>query len=299
MNKKIKNLIIMAFAIGLLGGLTEYFSPSIKVDENSFLGQKQSVEASVLAPIIDAKGAILVNLEDGDVIYEKEADKKLYPASTTKIMTLLVALEIMDEIDATLQSDVVVPADAVGIEGSSIYLENGEIVTVEELLYGTMLQSGNDAAMTLAISLGGNIEKFVLKMNEKARAIGCKNTKFTNPSGLFDEEHYTTARDLAKISREAMKNETFRQIVCTKEWGSKETGRRFENKNKTIREYEGATGVKIGYTKKSGRTLVASAKRDKTELLAVVLNDSNWFNDAYAMLDYGFERIENDNIGGF
>ena len=127
-------------------------------------------------------------------------------------------------------------------------------------------------------------------MNERARGLGCKGPNFVNPSGLFDENHYTTARDLAIISREAMKNDAFREIAGTKKWSSKATDRTFVNKNKTVTEYEGATGIKIGYTKKSGRTLAASAESGDKELIAVVLNDPNWFADAYAMLDYGFAR---------
>ena len=299
MNKNIKKIILVGFLVGSLGGLTEYFSPSIKVDETVLFGTKETVEASTLAPIIEAKGAVLIDAENGNVIYEKDANKKLYPASTTKIMTALVALEIMEEIDAGLTSEVTVPKEASGVEGSSIYLKTGERVTVEELLYGTMLQSGNDAATALAVTMGGDMESFIKRMNAKAKEIGCKNTHYVNPTGLFDENHYTTAKDMAFIAKEAMKNRIFRQIVGAKKWTGEEYGRTFVNKNKTINEYEGATGVKIGYTKKSGRALVASAQRDGKELIAVVLDDSNWFKDAYAMLDYGFQRIEDDKKGGF
>lgn len=290
MSKKVKMLMVLAFMIGSLGGLAEYFSPSVRVDDNDLFGMQESVGASSLVPTISAEGAILINAEDGSVIYEKNADKRLYPASTTKIMTALISLEIMDEINAELDSEIKVPKEAVGIEGSSLYLKEGEIVTAEELLYGTMLQSGNDAATALAISLGGNMSNFVEKMNKKAVELGCRETNFVNPSGLFDKDHYTTARDLALISKAAMETQAFREIVSSKNWSSDTTGRSFTNKNKTIAEYDGATGVKIGYTKKSGRTLVASAKRGDTELIAVVLNAPNWFQDAYALLDYGFAR---------
>lgn len=299
MSKNFKKVIIFAFIVGALGGLTEYFSPSIKVDESMFLGRRESVEASALAPIIEAKGAILIDAKSGNVIYEKEADKRLYPASTTKIMTTLVALEIMKDIDAGLDSKAIVPSESIGVEGSSIYLKEGERVTIEELLYGVMLRSGNDAATATAIALGGDYDGFIEKMNEKALELGCKNTKFKNPSGLFDKEHYITARDLSRISMAAMNNATFRKIVGAKSWRSETTGRFFENKNKTITQYEGATGIKIGYTKKSGRTLVASAMRGDEELIAVVLDDPNWFEDAYKLLDYGFERIEKDKERGF
>lgn len=295
MSKNYKLLVVLVFFIGILGGITDYFSPSLKVDKNSLLERHESREASAadigLAPIISAKGAILIDCEDKSVIYEKDADKRLYPASTTKIMTVLVALDILEEIDGDLQSTLSIPKEAVGVEGSTINLKADEVMTVEELLYGVMLQSGNDGATALAVCLGGNLENFVDRMNEKAVALGCKSTHFTNPTGLFDEKHYTTARDLARISLEAMKNESFRDIVGAKSWQNN-NGRQFVNKNKTISEYEGATGIKIGYTKKSGRTLVASAKKGESELIAVVLSDPNWFEDAYAMLDYGFERLQ-------
>ena len=299
MSKNFKKIIAIAFVVGALGGLTEYFSPSIKVDEWMFFESRESVEASALAPIIEAKGAILIDAKSGNTIYEKDADKRLYPASTTKIMTTLVALEIMEEIDASLDSKVIIPKEAVGVEGSSIYLKEGERITIEELLYGVMLRSGNDAATAIGIALGGDLDTFIKKMNEKAANLGCKNTKFINPSGLFNKEHYTTARELSRISREAMKNELFREIAKTKVWRGKDSDRTFENKNKTVTQYEGATGIKIGYTKKSGRTLVASAKRGEMELIAVVLDDPNWFDDAYKLLDYGFERMGNDVKGDF
>ena len=288
MSKKIKCIAIMAIVIGVMGGICDFLSPSINVDEGKVFKNSTSENAMSGVPIVSARGAILMDMT-GDVIFEKDADKKLYPASTTKIMTALVTLEILEEIDAGLDSEIVVPKEAVGLEGSSVYLEEGEVVTVEELLYGAMLQSGNDAATALACCMGPGLESFVERMNKRAKELGCMQTNFVNPTGLFDENHYTTARDLAHISTEAMKNEAFRKIVGSKKWESGISGRTFVNKNKAITQYEGATGVKIGYTKKSGRTLVAAAKREGKELVAVVLNDVNWFNDAYAMLDYGFE----------
>lgn len=298
MGRKIRKFMVIAILLGFLGGLTEYFGPSINVEKGSVLDTDQSVKVSSAAPIISAEGAILINQRDGSVLYEKDADKKLYPASTTKIMTTLLALEILEEIDGAMDSKITIPADAVGVEGSSLCLKEGEVVTAEELLYGAMLQSGNDAATALAICFGATEGAFVERMNEKAKELGCRATNFVNPSGLFDENHFTTARDLAKISSYAMKNDTFRQIASSKEWSGEGSSGSFVNKNKTVREYEGATGIKIGYTKKSGRTLVASAKRGEDELIAVVLNDPNWFQDAYAMLDYGFQLMESRQKGG-
>ena len=289
MRKCLKVIGAMALSMALIGGFTEFFGPSVRIDEE-YWDSGSSLEAWALAPIISAEGAVLIREKDGSVIYEKDADEKMYPASITKIMTCLVTLEILEEIDGDVDSKVKIPKEAVGIEGSSVYLKEGEIVTVEELLYGAMLQSGNDAATALALCLGGDIETFVKKMNEKAKELGCTKTRFTNPTGLYDENHYTTARDMAKIARAAMNNSCFRKVAGSTSWESKDSGRNFVNKNKTISEFNGATGVKIGYTKKSGRTLVASAQRDDVGLIAVVLNDPNWFEDAYAMLEYGFER---------
>lgn len=231
----------------------------------------------------------MIDTKDKTVLFEKNADKKLYPASTTKIMTALVALETLEEIGAGQDSRVTVPDEAAGLEGSSVYLKAGQQVTMEELLYGMMLQSGNDAAAAVAICCGGDMETFVEKMNDKAAALGCGSTHFTNPSGLHDEGHYTTARDLAIIGAAAMEREDFRRIVSAESWQSQDTGRSYVNKNKTLFQYDGGNGIKIGYTKASGRTLAASAERDGKVLIAVVLNDHNWFEDAYGMLDYGFE----------
>lgn len=234
-------------------------------------------------PPVSAKQAILIDEKTGEVLYEKNADQKAYPASTTKIMTALVALDICRQIGADLKTEVKIPKEAVGVEGSSLYLKEGQKKTLEELLYGVMLRSGNDGAQALAEILGGNTAHFVELMNLRAKNLGCLGTHFANPSGLYDDNHYTTARDLAAIAREAMKNKDFREIVGAKTWEE------YTNKNKTVFQYDGATGIKIGFTEMSGRTLVASARRDGLSLICVVLSDGNWFNDAYALMDYGFE----------
>ncbi len=244
---------------------------------------KATAADMVQPPTISAKQAILIDGKSGEVLFEKNADEKGYPASTTKIMTALVTLDICEEIGAPVDTLVKIPAEAVGVEGSSLYLKKGEERTLENLLYGVMLRSGNDGATALAAIMGGNVEHFVDLMNEKARKLGCTGTNFVNPSGLYDDNHYTTARDLSKIARCAMKNKTFRQVVGAKSWEE------YQNKNKTVFQYDGATGIKIGFTKMSGRTLVASSKRQGTELICVVLSDGNWFNDAYALMDYGYE----------
>lgn len=250
--------------------------------------------ASARAPAISAGSAILIDASDGTVLYEYNADKQMSPASTTKIMTAMITLDICRELGVGLDSEILVPKEAEGVEGSSLYLKAGERISLEELLHGLMLQSGNDAAAALAAALGGSTENFLEQMNLRAEELGCENTHFVNPHGLYDEEHYTTARELAVIAREAMKDADFQRIVSAKEWKSEdgsETARTFVNKNKTVFQYDGGDGIKIGYTKTSGRTLVASAARGDHRLIAVVLNDGNWFGDAYALMDFGFEVL--------
>ena len=302
MNRKMKTAAVICLIIGLAAGTAEILGSRItdQPEEEEPPGDAALV-AKAASPhegkniqdsadlALGAEGAILIDTKDKTVLFEKNADKKMYPASTTKIMTALVALETLEEIGAGQDSRVTVPDEAAGLEGSSVYLKAGQQVTMEELLYGMMLQSGNDAAAAVAICCGGDMETFVEKMNDKAAALGCGSTHFTNPSGLHDEGHYTTARDLAIIGAAAMEREDFRRIVSAESWQSQDTGRSYVNKNKTLFQYDGGNGIKIGYTKASGRTLAASAERDGKLLIAVVLNDHNWFEDAYGMLDYGFE----------
>ncbi len=287
----------VAFIFGALWGLQ---TTSQETGENSAAAETgteiiTSIKTPAAAkpeidpPQVSAKSAVLMDGE-GKLLYEKNANDRAYPASTTKIMTALVTLEKLDELGLDTKSEIIVPEEAVGIEGSSIYLKKEERISIEELLYGLMLQSGNDSATALAICMGGSLSDFVALMNERAASLDCTGTHFTNPSGLYDENHYTTALDLAKIAKAAMEREDFRKIVATKDWQSEDTDRSFHNKNKTVFQYEGATGVKIGFTKASGRTLVASAERKGRQLIAVVLNDGNWFEDAYALMDYGFEQ---------
>ena len=295
-----KIIIVLCALAGFWGGLADFMSPSVNADEEMLVPPRQSVSVSVSVPAVSASGAVLMDGETGEILFEKNADKKLYPASTTKIMTALVALEKLDELGLDMNSELIVHNEAQGVEGSSMYLKAGERITIEELLYGLMLQSGNDSAVAIASCIGGgSVSNFVDMMNARAAELGCSSSHFANPHGLFEEEHYVTARDMAVIGAAAMKRDDFRQIVGAEAWEGGSSGRRFVNKNKTITQYEGATGVKIGFTKKSGRTLVASAKRGDKELIAVVLNDGNWFNDAYALLEYGFEiSVEVESADG-
>ena len=243
------------------------------------------------APEIFADGAVLIDGRSREILYSKECDKRLPMASTTKIMTALVAAE-------TLSGDeyVKVPKECAGIEGSSIYLEVGETVSVKTLLYGLMLESGNDAAYTLAATCSGSIGEFCALMNKKAKDMGLIDTHFTNPHGLHDENHYTTAYELCVIASEALENDTFRKIVSTKSMYAKSTFsdamRYFSNHNKLLRSYSGANGVKTGFTKKAGRCLVTSAERDEERFVAVTLNDGNDWRDHTAMLDFGFENSD-------
>lgn len=290
-NKICAAFICGAFLIGALGGLGISPREADRMMEGAEAQAKTTAvsQPEISPPSVSAESAVLID-ESGQILYEKNANAKGYPASTTKIMTALVTLEKLDELGLDEKSEIIAPEEAVGIEGSSIYLKKGERLTIEELLYGLMLRSGNDSAAALAVCMGGSLGEFVSMMNERAAALGCSGTHFTNPSGLYEENHYTTASDLAKIAHEAMKRQDFREIVGAKDWQNTDGSRSFHNKNKTVFQYEGATGIKIGFTKASGRTLVASAERDGRQMIAVVLRDGNWFNDAYVLMDYGFEQ---------
>ncbi len=239
-------------------------------------------------PQINGSSSVLIEAQSGRILYSNNPNKKLPIASTTKIMTALIALE-----HGRLDEKVKIKGNSVGIEGSSIYLFNGEEISLRDLVYGLMLRSGNDAAVAIANHISGSVEEFAKLMNEKALEIGAKNTNFTNPHGLHDDNHYSTAYDLAIITREAMKNEEFKKISKSKLYvADREINKYFYNKNKTLNQYDGGDGVKIGYTKKAGRCLVSSATREYVQLIAVVLNNYTWFNDCYKLFDYGFENYK-------
>lgn len=242
---------------------------------------------------VSAECAALLEMQSGRVIYFKNAHSKAYMASTTKIMTALLAAEY-----GGLDALVPVPDAAVGVEGSSIYLARGECLSLSDLLYGLMLVSGNDAAVTIATHIGGNTKEFAALMNARAQALGCEGTHFSNPNGLPDENHYTTALDLAKIAAAAMQNETFRTVVATT-YHQTTTGdrmRTFKNKNKLLWQYAGGNGVKTGFTKAAGRCLVFSAERGGMTLVGVALNAPQMWDDAAALLDYGFATVEQKKL---
>ena len=236
---------------------------------------------------LSAQSAILIDGATGEVIYEKNADKKMPMASTTKIMTAICTTENINS-----NVPIRVNSDAAGIEGSSIYLKAGEKITIKELLCGMLLNSGNDAATALALEVAGSVEKFSEIMNKTAIKIGANSTNFKNSSGLYDENHYTTARDLAKIAAYAMENPLIRWIVGLMEIKISNDGkglRYLKNHNKLLWQYEGCTGIKTGYTKKCGRCLVSSAKRGSKELIAVTLNAPDDWRDHKILFDYGFK----------
>ena len=245
---------------------------------------------SINAAAISARSAVLIDSKGGRVLYEHNAYEKLPMASTTKIMTGLLACE-----SGKLAEKVRTSAFASGTEGSSLWLKPGEIQTLEDLTYGLMLKSGNDAAVSIAEYLGGNIDSFSLMMTKRAKDIGAVNTEFKNPHGLDAEGHYTTAYDLAIIAAEAMKNETFRKIVATKNYSvpieGEDWDRALKNHNKLLWRYDGCNGIKTGYTKKCGRCLVSSAQRDGKELICVTLNAPDDWNDHEELLNYGFNNF--------
>ncbi len=242
---------------------------------------------------VAAKSAVLLDGNTDSIIYEKNSAQRLPMASTTKIMTALVAIEHIP-----LDREVTVAAAACGVEGSSVYLREGEKFTMEELLYALLLNSANDAATQIAIATAGSVEDFAGLMNEKAAELGLADTHFTNPHGLDNEEHYTSARDLAVIASAALKNPTFRQICSTYRHtiGTGESTRYLLNHNRMLKLYKDAIGVKTGFTKRSGRCLVSAAERDGVTLVAVTLSDPDDWRDHEAMLDYGFGQIESVSL---
>lgn len=252
------------------------------------------------APDVSAKSAVLIEAESGRVLYQKNAFIRLPMASTTKIMTAIVAIEKGD-----IGKTVTVAKEAVGVEGSSIYLVPNEKLTLESLVWALLLQSANDAATAIAIEVGGSVEGFAKLMNEKAEELGLTATHFTNPHGLDDEDHYTSAYDLAKIAAYALRNDTFKTICSTykKTIPHGEDGTRvLVNHNKLLRLYDGAIGVKTGFTKRSGRCLVGAAERDGLTLVSVTLSAPDDWNDHKEMLDFGFshyERVTLAETGGF
>ncbi len=256
--------------------------------------------------VIAKNGAskIIMEVNSNRVLFEENAYEQKYMASTTKILTAIVIIE-----NCNLDDIITITKKTTGIEGSSIYLEEGEKLSVKDLLYGLMLRSGNDCAETLAVHCSGNIKEFAELMNKTAKKIGALNSNFVNPHGLHDDNHYTTAYDLALISAYSIKNSIFKEIVSTKSIKIPFTTRDYDrfliNKNKMLSNFEGSTGIKTGYTKKAGRCLVTSCERNGIELVCVVLNCPPMFEESERLLTDSFSNyklykiIESDNIIDF
>lgn len=242
---------------------------------------------------LHSPSAVLVDALTGQVLYEKNSELKMYPASTTKILSAIIAIE-----KGNLNDLVTVSKRARDVEGTRVYLAEGEVMTLRQLLYGMLMNSGNDAAIAVAEHISGSVEQFADEMNRYAtERLGLSRSHFVNPHGLYDSEHYTTAEDLAKIAMYAMKNPIFREIVGTKTlpWQGKEWITTVVNHNKMLWRYEGATGIKNGYTDQSRFSLVSSAKRNGTEFITVVLGanrSEDAYKDSIALLDYGFEHFK-------
>lgn len=239
---------------------------------------------------VSAQSAVLMEAESGRVLYAKDEDTQRLIASTTKLMTALVALESGHSLD----EDVTIPAEAVGVEGSSLYLKAGETVKLKTLLYGMLLHSGNDAATAVALYCGGSVEDFAEQMNQKAQELGMTNSHFTNPTGLDGEEHYSTAYDMALLARACLTKTELAEMTATR--STTLEGRTLVNHNKLLWRYEGCVGMKTGYTQAAGRTLVSAAERDGMTLIAVTLNAPNDWSDHAALLDYGFANYRMEEV---
>jgi len=246
-------------------------------------------------PGVSSNAAVLMDRETRRVLYAKNAERRRPMASTTKIMTALVALE-----EGKLQEKVTVSQEAASMSGSSVYLEEGEEKTLEELLYGLLLRSGNDAAVAIAEHVGGSVEEFSRIMTRRARDLGAKNTSFKNPHGLHHEEHYTTAYDMALITSHALENEVFSRIASSPwaviTWPGQQWDRVLRNQNLLLGRYEGADGVKTGWTTPAGRCFVGSATRAEWQLVAVVLNAPQMWEDTEVLLDYGYQSFSRQRL---
>lgn len=288
MRKKSWGLLALAAGL-LLGG----FLPRADAEMTEPAGTPPAVEE----PEVVSEAATLIDSETGTVLYAKNADEQLYPASITKIVTGIIALE-----NTKPDETVTVSKEARNEDGTRIYLEEGEQLPMGKLLYGMLMNSGNDAATAVAEHIDGSKEKFAERMNRFVQdKIGTTSTHFVNPSGLPDPAQVTTAADMAKIASYAMKNETFRKIVSTKTmpWDGQVWKSELVNHNRMLWDYEGANGVKNGYTTEAGNTLVTSAVRDGMELIVVVLQapgNQQAYDDTRKLLDYGFAAFAKQTV---
>lgn len=243
-------------------------------------------------PEVSAKAAVLISADTGEIVYSVNCDEKLPMASTTKIMTTMLCLE-----SGNLYEEFEVDSNAIMVEGSSMGLQKGDIVTKYALCCGMLLPSGNDAANATAVKLAGSLENFAVMMNDKAQELGLSRTWFVTPSGLEGIGHGSSAYDMAILAREALKNDTFREICSQSsmkvEFGNPPYTRWLKNTNKLLTMYDGVYGVKTGFTDEAGRCLVSACERDGVDLICVTLNDRNDWNDHIAMYDYGFSTVKN------
>jgi D-alanyl-D-alanine carboxypeptidase/D-alanyl-D-alanine carboxypeptidase (penicillin-binding protein 5/6) len=246
-------------------------------------------------PETSAKAAVLISADTGEILFSENFSEKLPMASTTKIMTTLLCLE-----SGGLYDEFEVDSDAIHVEGSSMGLVEGDIVTKYALCVGMLLPSGNDAANATAVKLAGSQEKFAEMMNDKAKQLGMSHTFFVTPSGLEGEGHGSSAYDMAMLAREALKNDIFREICSSEtmpvEFGNPPYKRWLKNTNKLLSMYDGVYGVKTGFTDEAGRCLVSACERDGIDMICVTLNDRNDWDDHMAMYDYGFETARQRNI---
>lgn len=264
--------------------------------ENVFVQDENPIiDFDLEIPTQAARCAIVIDADTKNAIFSHNADEARGMASTTKIMTALLAIE-----NGGLDDPFVIPKEAVGIEGSSVYLKEGEILTLRELLYCLMLESGNDAAVAIAVCVSGSVDEFVGLMNDRASEMGLSDTVFANPHGLSHDEHKTTARELAYITAEAMKYPLFCEITSTKtatvSYDGVKDGRRLVNHNKLLFGYDGANGVKTGYTKLDGKCLVSSATRDGMTFIAVTLGDPFPTATHRTLLDAAFGACEQKQL---
>ncbi|WP_099156862.1 D-alanyl-D-alanine carboxypeptidase family protein [Virgibacillus ndiopensis] len=266
---------------------------------NTLLIKTVHGEPSTSPPTLVSKSAIMIDSKTGKVLYEKNASKPMYPASLTKIATAIFAIET-----SNLDEKVTVSKKARDTEGTRVYLEEGERVTLKKLLQGLLINSGNDAGVAIAEHLSGSVEQFSMDINQYlTNVIGVKNTHFENPHGLFDQKHVTTAEDLAKITQYAIQNETFRKIFGIKKlkWNGEAWDTTLLTHHKLMRQipYEGITGGKTGYIPQSGFNLATTAERGNLSLIVITLNsylESAAYSDTINLLDYGFNNFETSSI---
>lgn len=286
MNRKILKIVNLSLILLIFMGVFAYIP---LIDTNS-------LEISAYALSSSAKGMCVIDKASKRILYSKNENEKLPMASTTKVVTLITVLQNCDNLDEYIQVD----NASVGVEGTSIYLRKDETIKVRDLLYGLMLRSGNDAATALAYHVGGSIEGFADMMNDLAKNVGANNSHFSNPHGLDDPEHYTTAYDLALITAYALNNPIFQEIVSTKNYvieaTNKSDKRYLKNKNKLLSTLDGCCGVKTGYTSKAGRCLVSACSRDERTTVCVVLNCGPMFEESTALLNYSFDDYKNVKI---